>query len=264
MATLSSRDNSSLTDGDGFYTTSIFILFILSLIIAFENVLVIISIGIFTSKKYSINPFICSLSLADVLQCLGSVSISLHVYTSDRPQGFQRHFTLCKIQSWLIVFLHMVSTLSILMLAIDRNISLTKQTFYKRKWKGLLLVVIVVACWVCSAFVSSWQALHVGYIKPTSFCPHIYCLFTPDSNFAIIFASLHLTLILLCGVSVSYTTSSSRQSLFKPSYSSTTGKMAVEKTRNLVQEECSRKMSRMVSIVVGLYCVCHLPWMVSP
>lgn len=262
MATIKPSSEDSLTDEPGFYTTSIFILFFLSLVIALENLLVLLSVGIFTFKKYSINPFICSLSLADILHFLGPVLISFYVYNSDRPQGIQQQYSLCKAQSWLTVFLHMTSMLSILMLAIDRNLSLTKPTFYKRKWKGLMLVVVVIACWMLSAFLSSWQMLS-EVVKPTRFAPHIYCLFTANSSFAISFASLHLFLIVVCVISVIYSTSSSRNSLFRAEYSSATGKIRVEKTRNLVQEEYSRKMTRMVSIVVCLYCITHLPWMVS-
>ncbi|XP_031570960.1 5-hydroxytryptamine receptor 5B-like [Actinia tenebrosa] len=261
--TSNSKDGSSLTDEPGFYTTTIFILFFLSLIIALENLLVLISIGMFTFKKYSINPFICSLSLADIFHFLGPVLISLHIYISDRPQGLQQHYSLCKIQSWLTVFLHMTSMLSIVMLAIDRNLLLTKPVFYKRKWKGLLLVVVVITCWMLSAFLSSWQMLSAEDVKPTLFAPHIYCLFTPSSSFAISFASIHLFFVVVCVVSVIYTTSSSRNSLFRAEYSSATGKIKVENTRNLVQEEYTRKMTRMVSIVVCLYCASHLPWMVA-
>ncbi|XP_031568708.1 adenosine receptor A3-like [Actinia tenebrosa] len=260
--TSNSKDSSSLTDQPDFYITTVFILFFLSLIIALENLLVLISIGMFIFKKYSINPFICSLSLADILHFLGPVLISLYIYISDRPQGFQQHYSLCKIQSWLTVFLQMTSMLSIVMLAIDRNLLLTKPVFYERKWKGLLLVVVVITCWMLSAFLSSWQMLSSEDVKPTRFAPHIYCLFTPSSSFAISFASIHLFFVLVCVVSVIYT-SSSRNSLFRAEYSSATGKIKVKKTRNLVQEEYTRKMTRMVSIVVCLYCASHLPWMVA-
>lgn len=260
--TSSAEHSSSLTDEPAFYTTTICVLFFLSLIIALENLFVLISVGIFTFKKYSINPFIFSLSLADILHFLGPVLISFYIYITDIPQGIQSHYSLCKVQSWLIIFLHMTSMLSIVMLHMDRNLSLVKPVFYKRKWKGILLIVVVIICWLLSAFLSSWQ-MFSDVVKPTSFAPHIYCLFSPNSGFAISFASLHPFFIVICVVSVIYTTSSSRNSLFRAEYSSVTGKMKVEKTRNLVQEEYTRKMTRMVSIVVCVYCIAHLPWMVS-
>lgn len=257
-------DSRSLTDDYEFYSVAIYVLFVLSLLIALENILVVVSVAYFTPKKYSFSPFICSASIMDILQFFGPVSLSLHAFIT-KTVTFEQDETLCKIQSWLIVFLRMSSTLSILMLSIESCLSVVEQNFHRKKWNGAFVIVIVFACWVFSAFISSWPLFGVGDSKPASFCPHIYCLsVTKNSVYSIVFASIQLFCVGLSTACSFYATNSSKQSLFRASYSSSTGKMAVQKTRHLVQEQFNQKVSKMAALVVGIYSLCLVPWLVSP
>lgn len=252
----------SLTDDYTFYKVAIYVLFTLSLLIALQNILVIVSVSYFTPKRYPFSPFMCSTSTADILQLFGPVSLSFHLYINKKAD-FYEDKTLCKIQSWLIIFLRMASTISILMLSIDRFLSLTAHNFYRKKWKGIFLIIIVISCWVIAAFTSSWPLIFsVDYAKPVSFSPQIYCLFSRKSLYNLVFACVQLCCILVSCICSFHATNSSRHSLFRASYSSSTGKMAVQKTRHLVHEQYNQKVSKMVAIIVGIYSFSLVPWLV--
>lgn len=266
MVLFTSQGSSSLTDDQDFYSAAIFSVFILSLLIALQNLLVIASVSFYMPKNYSFSAFLFSASITDILRLFGPVSLSLHIYiTKNRGAlGFsEQDDVLCQAQSWLITFLRMTSTLSIMLLSVDRSISLGAQNFYQKKWKGWNLVAVVLLCWIISAFFASWPMLFdLSDSKPLAFCSRIYCLYKTNSPYSLVFTCIQFSFIVASAGCIFYATNSSRQSLFRASYSSSTGKMAVHKTRHLVHEQYHQKVSKMAALVVGVYSVCLLPWLV--
>ncbi|EDO35093.1 predicted protein [Nematostella vectensis] len=255
--------SSNFVEDDDFRQTSVILLVVASCVIACGNGLVLIAISRFTYKTYTLNPFIASLSLGDILH-LGPAAVALYVYVTHENQGFNDLITLCNVQAWLMVFLRMVASFSVLLIGVDRTLSLSTPKFYHFRWRGRLLYSLVLAIWIIAAFLASWP-LFAGNGAITEFkdAPRIYCLFNPYGEFALFFALFNTVLVLISAVFIWSILSSSRRTLFSARFSNSSGRVLIEKRCNLAHEQCSRMMSGMAAAVIGLYCLCLAPLTVA-
>ena len=256
-------DRPWLSETSEIHMVVIVILFVFSFLIIAGNLLTTISVSQFTKRKYSLSFLIIALSLTEVLTMLGPNAIALYVFF-DKTKGFEELFTLCRVQAWLVVFLRIVESLIITLLALDRLFLTAMPHFYHKRWKGKLFVLFFFGIWICAAFIATWPLLWLEGFHVSSDTQELFCLFPYNNSFARFFVLFLLCLLVICCFSfyTMFSMSSKKSFSTKPS----ANKDLASSKQQIVGRDVysnTKELSRMVALVVLIYFCCILPWLVS-
>ena len=247
------------------------ILIILEIVIVVGNTLTMLTVLRLRKRPLVVDVLIFSLSLADVMNAVSSVTIAILMrYLILHDQEIP--WLMCQAQGWCIVAFQMMSVFIISMICLDRFTATVKpfwhlQHFYTptRAVKAVALVSFL------SFLAASCPLLGWGAYHPLQWLA--ICLFNYRSSYAIfiaVFGYVQLGVVLFSSVAIVYSLGkfSKRQYELKATYfpkgsrNRNTECMQKLKMRTQSQRQ-SRQLAKIGLVVVVFFYISWLPLMVS-
>lgn len=237
-----------------------FILFSIVAISLLGNILVIIAVMSFRRLRDNVtNYFIISLAFSDLMVAIFVMPYNaVHEVLGYWPFGI----VFCDIYQSLDILCCTASILNLCVISLDRYLAIISPfTYYERITKNTSLVLIALV-WVVSFFISAFPVILDFHEDPSLdgwYNDPMFCILTLHKVFALVSSiiSFYIPVIVILFVYASIFVVARRQARQIAAYENTAKRFAGENKKSMARE---RKAAKTLSIIVGVFIVCWLPF----